>query len=613
MKDILINRFRTYLRNAAEAEYNPVTGFGCTGRRCRIATPVPELPYAYVPAAMAEDPQLELVRNNPTEWKKLRFRHDFEYWSVCCATIKPKTGWQYQPFVLNGPQRRVVAALEADRLAGRPMRMIILKARQWGASTLVQMYMAWIQCCLRTHWNSLICSQVKQTSLTLRGMLATVLDNYPQEYWPEDKKPVLKPFQSSDDVRMINTRECCVSVASCHNQDSIRGADYAMAHLSEVAFWPRTRKRSPIDFLRAILGSVAIMPGSLVVMESTANGVGNFFHQEWLRCKSGEGDKHAVFVPWYEIELNRLKAPDDRALLASLDEYERNLWEQGLCLDQIYWYRCKTRAYGNDKAVHAEFPTTDTEAFTDTGRNVFAQQHVENMRAECTAPAHKGEVDASPAFADDPKGKLEMWEAPQPGAQYVAAVDVGGRSQDADYSVIAVMKRVRGGIPEVVAQWRGHADHDRVATNAVNIARYYSNALLAIESNTFETANYGGDTDSNLFILSRIAEVYPNLYRRRHYDAATQTWHQRVGFHTNRATKAILVDTLVEAVRDGLYTERSAAACDEMDTYEQRGNGSYGAKDGHHDDILMTRALALHVMDSLPAMAPDSYSQLPSW
>ena len=78
-------------------------------------------------------------------------------------------------------------------------------------------------------------------------------------------------------------------------------------------------------------------------------------------------------------------------------------------------------------------------------------------------------------------------------------------------------------------------------------------ALLVIESNTFETEEYGGVADSNLFVLHRLAESYSNVYMRRTFDRANNRYTSSVGFHTNRSTKALLIGGLIEAVRDGSY------------------------------------------------------------
>ena len=58
------------------------------------------------------------------------------------------------------------------------------------------------------------------------------------------------------------------------------------------------------------------------------------------------------------------------ALAASLDDYETGLWNLGLDLEQICWYRLKSREYPGAEELHAEYPTTDVEAFANTGNGV---------------------------------------------------------------------------------------------------------------------------------------------------------------------------------------------------------------------------------------------------
>jgi len=116
-------------------EADPVTGRNCTGDRVFVYTPVEGLPTAEVPQAMVIDPKYSLVKTNSNAWERLRCVHDFEYWAVRCARIKDKLTGADVPFRLNAPQRRVLGLLEGMRLAGSPIRLIMLKARQWGGST----------------------------------------------------------------------------------------------------------------------------------------------------------------------------------------------------------------------------------------------------------------------------------------------------------------------------------------------------------------------------------------------------------------------------------------------------------------------------------------------
>lgn len=379
---------------ALETDFDPVRGIGCSGERIEVATPVEGLPRAFVPREMTDDPQYA-VATGAEQWKTLRYRHDFEYWCVTCVRVKHKTLGTDVAFRLNRPQRRVAAVMEADRRAGRPIRLIMLKARQWGGSTLVQMYMAWIQSCHRRNWHSLICAHVKDTAAGIRGMYTKMLADYPEDLWEGDERPMFRPYERSLNVREITGRGCRVTVGSAENHEAVRGSDYAMAHLSETAFWPSTPQHTPEGLVRAVCGSIALMPYSLIVMESTANGIGNYFHSEWLRCRDGHGDKRAVFVPWYEIELYSVPVDDPEALITSMSPYERSLWNMGLTLEQIYWYRLKSSEYLSHEMMMAEFPTTDTEAFAATGSGVFDPADVERLRGDCREPLMTADADSS--------------------------------------------------------------------------------------------------------------------------------------------------------------------------------------------------------------------------
>ena len=159
----------------------------------------------------------------------------------------------------------------------------------------------------------------------------------------------------------------------------------------------------------------------------------------------------------------------------------------------------------------------------------------------------------------------------------------------------------------MVAQWRGHIDHDILTWKSAQIARWYANALLVIESNTLETANGG---ENSLYTLSQLNGVYHNLYRRPRLAQASDSLESKIGFHTNRATKSLIITHLIAMVRDSGYVERCNDACNELTTYEQLPNGSYAAKVGHHDDILMTRAIALYVASTTQIAPPQDFSGL---
>ena len=363
--------------------YNPETGEGSdTGDRRILRLPDAPIPVQYIPKALFENEMMaqRLVEcgslavyaeryghdkriatdeagRNPKlaasgdateelwrEWIRVRIRYDFEFWAFSFVRIKDKLGAEDIPFRLNRPQRRILGMLEDMRTAGKPIRLILLKARQWGGSTLVQIYMAWIQLVHCRNWNSVICAHLKESAANIKGMYSKLLANYP-DWLLNGEKPKFKPFERMANTSVIAGRECRVTIGSAESQESVRGIDAAMAHLSEVAFWRNSRMKSPEQVMRSICGSIMLLPCSMVVMESTANGTGSYFHQECERAKRGESDKQFAFVPWFEIEMYTLPIDDYDSFIGSLTDYERMLWHRGATLEAIAWYRQKRKEY----------------------------------------------------------------------------------------------------------------------------------------------------------------------------------------------------------------------------------------------------------------------------
>ncbi len=623
-----------------QARYNPASGEGCYGERHTVCLPDAPIPTQHIPAAMMEEcawvrrlidsgsidgfiaailnekPSIELRNIVWMLWIKERIRYDFEFWAAMYVKIKDKLGQEDIPFILNRPQRRYLAALEEMRTTQQPIRLVMLKARQWGGSTLTQIYMAWIQLVHRRNWNSVICAHLKDAAAQIKGMYTKLLDNYPAWLLNSNVAPHFQPFERTANTSYVAQTNCKVTICSAESPEAIRGSDAAMAHMSEAAFWNDTPAHTPESLIRSIYGSIALMPYSMVVIESTANGTGGYFHKEYLRAQRGESDKRAIFIPWYEIEMYTMKVNNYEALINTLDNYEKWLWQKGATLEAIAWYRAKRREYHDHADMMAEYPSDDTEAFSYSGERVFDPRAVQRLRESCISPLAIGDMKGTAItgkqalqnvnFVAEQNGLMQVWKWPQESNElrdrYIVAVDIGGRSRKADYSVIAVFDRIamlHGGAIELVAQWRGHTDHDLLAWKAVQIATYYNKALLVIESNTLETSC--SDETRSSYILDTIADNYRNLYARQYSgDEIKQSAPTRWGFHMNHGNKPLLINTMINALRNNTYIERDEKACHEFDVYERKPNGSFGAQDGHHDDILITRCIGVYIAQELP-------------
>lgn len=610
--------------------FDPISGRGSVGKRFKTVSPCSPAETVWLPVSMKK---LSLTRDN---YERERCRHDFAYWAARYVKIKNKGGGDDVPFLLNRPQRMFVERLEKMRVEERPIRLILLKARQWGGSTCSQIYMAWLQLIHERSLNSLIIAHQGVGSDEIMDMFNKMMEAYPLEMLRGDdddnedggtgnKEKKLVRVGRSGCIYRVPMRNCKIKVGTAERPDSCRGGDYNLVHCSEVGVWRKTDGKSPEDILRSACSGVLYKPMTMIVYESTANGTGNFFHREYEAARRGISQFESMFVSWFDIDLYSLpfaSAKEKRAFAARLMEcrgeevasddrsqpgkYLWWLWEKGATIEAIHWYVTERRKYSDHGLMASEYPSDDVEAFVHSGARVFDKYKVELLREGCRVPTATGEIDRD-GFSPVSSGGWKIWKYPDESGEnfenrFVTVVDVGGRSVKSDWSVITVFDRMPlayGEGPEVVAQWRGHTDFDLLTDMAADASLYYGEALLVIESNTLETRDPDRDTDGDqsCFLLNRLREDYPNLYARRSSEEAVMRGlPARYGFHTNMATKPMIIATLVKVIRESLYVERDEMCLDEYLSYERRSNGSYGAIQGCHDDILMTRAIGLHII-----------------
>ena len=642
---------------AINAKFNPITGENSVGERFVFELKDFPIKVQHLPVSMRKVPLLKQLAKAGSiaaflnkiggdnddrlkvieQFVRLRYEHDFPFWAASNVYIKAKGGGEDILFKLNRPQRKLIARFENMRLAGKPIRLVLLKARQWGGSTATQIYIAWLQLVHKVGLNSLIVGHVKDASTEVKDMFDRMIEQYPVrlmyrlgEPYKEDE-PKLVGVGKTGNIQRIPQRKCKIKIGTAEHPNSARGGDYNCVHLTEVGLWKTTEKMTPAQIVRSACAGMLYKPYTMIVYESTANGTGNLFHSEYLAAKNGKSQFEALFVAWYEIEQYMLDFDNDterekfaKWLLDNKDndyaasdreesgQYLYRLWTMGAPLEAINWYIAERRKYTEHGDMASEYPSNDVEAFTFSGRRVFPDDDIEQLRPACRPPKYTGEVygkgDAGAdalenlRFKREKYGRLAMWEDVEPDEdeivteRYLVVVDVcKGMSAKADWSVITVFDRLwmmEGEGPTVVAQWRGHIDMDRLAWKATQIAEYYNHALLVIESNTLETNNTKGEAE---FILSLIRDVYDNLYARKQSPEDIKEGKPRkYGFHTNVSTKKTIIHNLKAVLRDHLYTERDEGCLDEYSTYIEN-EGRYEAPEGYHDDRIMTRAIGMHI------------------
>lgn len=617
-------------KKAQQVQYDPFRGIGSRLDRFRLQ--LDDSPSLYLPDSMA---YTEIVRllfreksiekaagkiDQSTEELKnhlnrIRLTYDYEFWAATCCTITNKKGKKV-PLILNGPQRKSLAGRERMRLGGKPVRQIELKFRQYGSTTEKNAYAFWLQNVVYDNYSSYICSLDATASTKIIGRYKTIADNY------EVEPLEIRPYMGLKNTYQIETNGARISVGTAKRPNAPSGDTTQIVLISEAGKMKDTTDQGANKLITNMMSMTPNRPDTFVMIESTAEISGTWFRNEVFRAKDGKGNFCLTFISWLDDPDLPDEAPpieNYKHFVSNVSEYDKKLWKMGATLEQIKWYRHKQGDYQSDWAMKQENPSTISEAFQSTGHRFIPAAYVDNMRDTIREPAHIGDLVADAAkgasalenirFEPNPNGNLLIWNRPgQPegehpvSGRYGAFADIGGTTKEADWSVVSIMDSywmLEGGLPERACTLRGHWDQDLFAWKAVQLAKWYSNALLAIEINSLNR-----NKDNSLTILDEIKEHYYYLFARssnQEQEKLNEGTPRKYGFHTNKRTKRLIYNRIVAGCRDKEYIERDQRVINEMDYFEQKEDGSLGAAEGQHDDLLDTTAgavwMALEYMD----------------
>jgi hypothetical protein len=625
-------------------QYNPYRGDDrcfCTKReKARIFGKLLYLPEEFIQKERKLFSVIDRIERNDTnrfEFFKLRLKYDFEFFCASCCRVRHKTSGNLMAFVLNYGQRKIVRDLEEMRTADMPIEMVLDKSRQFGGSTVIEHYISWIILFHKENWDAFVVAVDITQSNNIRQMFEDIITQFPRAI----QRLRLRNFGGMRNTRYLPERNCRITVGTSNKPDSLRSFSGFAMHLSECSSWQSSAKLSAESLAQSLWAIVPRVAYAIRILESTAKGVGNFFHREFIAASQKDSGRKATFVSWFEIvfynkfefdsdgnivrdELGypKTKIKDYRKFIQSLTEYEQWQWQQGATLEGIAWYREEKRAKNySDFQMKSEFPTTAEESFQAYSSTYFEPLHRTQARSNCKEPIFTGDITADGVSdenrltnihtVENTNGNLYIWKYPETFAdiritnRYLVVVDIGGLSQKSDYSVISVFDRMfvaeQDGALEVVARWRGHTDHDLLAWKSAQIACYYDCALLAIESNTIDSRDKKSEItyEGNHFytVIDEIAGYYPNMYIRsgKSPEDLQEGKTVKYGFHTNRQTKPAAYDEAKKAIRDGRFIERDHRAVDEMETLQYSQKGKIEAAAGYHDDIADTDAIGIYI------------------
>jgi len=459
----------------------------------------------------------------------------------------------------------------------KPTRLIVLKARQLGISTITEAFIT-AMTMLTPNTSSVIMAHLAESASAIFNMTKLFISELPDAMKPQQK------YSNAKEIVFDGENGLKSSIRVMVASDATRGSTYKFAHLSEVAFWEH-----PEEALLALNQAVPMTDDSLIVMESTANGF-NYFYTLWQDAVNGRNDYVPVFFPWYaDPEYTRPYTG------FTLNNYEKDIQiRYDLTLDQLEWRRwCIANNCGNDEIkFRQEYPITPEEAFITSGTSIFNNElileHMKDLRPPLRTGYFNYDYDGlhltNIHWVNDPYGYIKIYK--EPSGPSVIGGDTAG--EGSDFFVGQVIDQTG----YLCATLHQQFDADLYVKQMYCLGAYYR-SLIAIEANF--------DTFPNRE-LQRLK--YPSLYVRENVDSIVSDVQERYGFKTTSLTRPLIISELVEIVREHIDRINDRETLQEMLSFVRNARGRAEASEGTHDDLVMGLAIGYHALSQLPNRKP---------
>jgi hypothetical protein len=287
--------------------------------------------------------------------QRQKLKDDFEFYARNCLFIRTKEG-SIEPLILNDAQRYIHKQIELQKAEKGKVRAIILKGRQQGCSTYVEGREYWRTTHRKGFRTFILTHEVEATS-NLFAMVSRYHDNC-----PDFVKPVVGASNAKELI--FSSIDSDYKVGTAGNKAVGRSSTIQNFHGSEVAFWPNADEHA-----KGVMQAIPDAVDTEVVLESTANGMGNYFHEQWKAAERGETEYIPIFVPWF-WQREYSKTPPGDFILTEEEQALANQYD--LSDGQIYWRRIKiielsVGGANGERSFKQEYPCNSAEAFQFTG------------------------------------------------------------------------------------------------------------------------------------------------------------------------------------------------------------------------------------------------------
>lgn len=499
---------------------------------------------------------------------------------------------------LNDAQKVLYGVFKEHYNADKPCKIIILKARQMGFSTMTE---ALISAITMTSFftNGLIMAHDIDATNNIYDMAKRYYDNLPPELKPMVKYSNAKLLRFENPTNDAGVRErnpglrSSIRVATAEQKGVGRGATYKLMHLSEIAFWKEQDGRTVLDQLTGLLQTLPQNGFSLLVVESTANGY-NYFKQMWDMAVAGDSDYIPLFFPWYQMPEYRREYDGEK-----LTEEEEELKVQfTLDNEQLMWrrYAIRTLCGGDINKFKQEYPSTPEEAFIQTGNPFFDTVKIQERLRTIRPAMDIGEFTERGSFYERQNGCVSIWKHPEPGHVYAIGADTAG--EGSDYFAAYVIDQSDEG--RQVAKYRAQMDERQFVQQMYWLGKYYNYALI------------GPETNFSSYPVLRLQEMgYENLYVRETVDTYIPHTMKKFGFKTTSSTRPLILDKLKELVNYRADLINDATFFHEALSFVKNDMGRPEAAVGAHDDCVMAAAISYYILPQANEYAEHADEILP--
>lgn len=492
------------------------------------------------------------------------------------------------PFEINDAQKEINKLMKDNRF------IVVGKARQSGISTFVLGRALW-RALTNENENILIVSYKSDSAKALFDKLKQMNDMLPRERY----KGIFPTVKRDNRGELLFSNGSKISSVTAGSKSVGRGSTYTYIHLSEFAFYQNQESQ-----LLSVEQSLAKGSISQLTIETTSNGTGNHFFKLYTQAMKGESKYVPVFIPFYHklykkqfkfdheeaMEWYKATNKGKRMSREDLDDEEMVLFEAGANLNMLAWRRWKILDMESEEQFYQEYPADPMQSFISTGKRVFDQSKVLKRMGHVLPPLSREDVLNNsldfPEYLVKYIGKgLDIFHLPQPNMKYYGGADTSSGSGN-DSSTLSIYDADG----QMVLSFNHNKSPVYLFAEILNdLGRMYNYAFLCVERNSY-----------GLPVIERLRREYEymNLYKQKVFDQRGQRKLQ-LGFTTTEKTKAIMISDFKESFEKGLINIECKTTLQQMQLFVET-NGRTGNKrgnsDAHHDDSVISSALALQGM-----------------